>query len=69
MRASRLVAAVVLTAGVAVLAAGCDTNYYGDSGRPRSTTTTTTTANPPTPMAPGGSTTTTEQTQTYRPNY
>jgi hypothetical protein len=55
-----------------VTLAGCDTNYYGDSGREHTTTTVTTTpAAPPPPAAtssttvtpnPDGSVTTTERT-------
>jgi hypothetical protein len=48
--------------GVALAAlaaiAGCDTNYYGDSGASRSTTTVTTA---PAPLPPSATTTTTVQ--------
>jgi hypothetical protein len=70
MRKSHRASALGLFAAVAALTAlaGCDTNYYGDSGR--STTTTTTTAVPVPPAAastttvqpnPDGSVTTTER--------
>lgn len=68
MRKSHTAPTLGLIAAVVALTAltGCDTNYYGDSGR---TTTTTTTAAPPPPAAtstttvqpnPDGSVTTTE---------
>jgi hypothetical protein len=69
MRKSHRAPALGLIAAVAAITAlaGCDTNYYGDSGR--STTTTTTTAPPPPAAAstttvqpnPDGSVTTTER--------
>jgi len=65
-------AALVAAIGSAAVLAGCDTNYYGDSGPARTTTTTSTTAAPlPPPAAattttvqpnPDGSVTTTRQT-------
>lgn len=61
-------AGLVVALGTLAAVAGCDTNYYGDSGASR--TTTTTTAAPPvqssttTTVAPNpdGSVTTTRQT-------
>jgi hypothetical protein len=57
MRKSHRAPTFGLIAAVAALVtiAGCDTNYYGDSGK--SSTTTTTTA----PVPPAASTTTTVQ--------
>jgi hypothetical protein len=52
-------AGVAFALGTIAAVAGCDTNYYGDSGR--STTTTTTTAVPPPPA--------TSSTTTVTPNY
>ncbi|MBV8169047.1 MAG: hypothetical protein JO021_19795 [Alphaproteobacteria bacterium] len=59
MRKSHRAQAFGLIAAVATITAlaGCDTNYYGDSGRPATTTTTTYSAPPP----PAASSTTTVQ--------
>jgi len=67
-------AGLAVAIGTLAAVAGCDTNYYGDSGAQRSTTTTTTTAPAPLPPPsasssttvmpnPDGSVTTTERTQ------
>ncbi len=65
-RGTSLAVALIAIAALA----GCDTNYYGDSGKAQTTTSTTTTepAAPPV-MAPGYDTgatsTTTTQQRTY----
>jgi hypothetical protein len=66
-------AGLAVAIGTLAAVAGCDTNYYGDSGTQRTTTTTTTAPAPlPPPTAsstttvtpnPDGSVTTTERTQ------
>jgi hypothetical protein len=66
-------AGLAVAIGTLAAVAGCDTNYYGDSGAQRTTTTTTTAPAPlPPPTAsstttvtpnPDGSVTTTQQTQ------
>lgn len=72
MRKSHRAPALGLIAAVATITAlaGCDTNYYGDSGKPATTSTTTTYTAPPPPAAsstttvqpnPDGSVTTTER--------
>jgi hypothetical protein len=53
-KAASLVAAI----GTAAALAGCDTNYYGDSGTSRTTTTTT---SAPAPLPPQSTSTTTVQ--------
>ena len=49
-------AGLVLALGALAAVAGCDTNYYGDSGTSRTTTTTTTA--PPAVQSQSSSTTT-----------
>jgi len=66
-------AGLAVALGTLAAVAGCDTNYYGDSGTTTSRTTTTTTAPAPLPPTasstttvtpnPDGSVTTTQQTQ------
>jgi hypothetical protein len=51
-------ASLVAAIGTAAALAGCDTNYYGDSGTSRTTTTTT---SAPAPLPPQSTSTTTVQ--------